>query len=78
MLVITLILFLSTLVLYWIIRVQIRASQKRELVDTYGLSPNKLRKMNYRQLKQLASDIEKLRKKNDAYGLENLIRPYRP
>ena len=62
----------------WIIRFQICSSRRRYLIDTYGLDRKKLQRLNCRQTKELRKAIEKLREQNDAFGLENLIRPYRP
>jgi hypothetical protein len=62
----------------WIIRFQICSSRLRYLIDTYGLDRKKLRKLSCRQAKALRNNIDELRDKNDAFGLENLIRPYRP
>jgi hypothetical protein len=62
----------------WIIRFQICSARLRYLIDTYGLDRKKLRKLSCYQTKKLRNDIEGLRDKNDAFGLENLIRPYRP
>lgn len=70
-------LFLALLVLYWIIHFQIRASRRRYLIETYGISFQKLRKLKSQELKLLRNRIDALRKSGDAYGLEELIRPYR-
>ena len=56
---------------------QIHASQVRYLVDTYGLSRQKLRLLKYKAIKQLRRDIQKLRHENKPYELESLIKPYR-
>ena len=70
-------LFLALLALYWIVYFQIRASRRRYLIETYGISSQKLRKLKFHDLKLLRNRIDELRKSGDAYGLEELIRPYR-
>jgi len=73
-----LLIFAATLfVLYWFLRLQIRLSRVRYLVDAYGLDSKKLRKLSYKDIKRLRFSINALRRANDAYGLEDLIRPYR-
>ena len=68
----------ALLAIIWIIRFQICSSRLRYLIDTYGLDRKKLRKLSCRQAKALRNNIDELQDKNDAYGLENLIRPFRP
>ena len=63
--------------IYWIIRLQICLSRVRYLVDTYGIDRKKLRKLSCREIKTLRNSIDTLRDANDAFGLENLMRPYR-
>ena len=63
--------------IYWIIRMQICLSRVRYLVDTYGLSRKKIQPMKCKEVKNLREKIDELRAKNDAYGLEALIKPYR-
>jgi hypothetical protein len=63
--------------LVWLIRLQICLSRVRYLVDTYGMDRKKLRKLSCKELKKLKSSIDDLRHANDAFGLENLVRPYR-
>ncbi len=63
--------------IYWIIRMQICLSRVRYLVDTYGLSRKKIQPMKCKEVKNLREKIDELREKNDAYGLEALIKPYR-
>lgn len=63
--------------IYWLIRLQIHASQVRYLVDNYGLSRQKLRPLKYKAIKQLRQDIEKLRSENKPYDLEALVKIYR-
>lgn len=65
------------LAIYWLIRLQICLSRARYLVDTYGMDRKKLRKLSCKQLKHLRKSIDDLRQANDAFGLENLVRPYR-
>ena len=64
--------------LFWIIRFQICSSRRRRLVDTYGIDPNKLRKMSCREVKKLRSLIDDLEDRGDAYGLESTVKPLRP
>ncbi|WP_156471390.1 hypothetical protein [Polynucleobacter sinensis] len=63
--------------LYWLVRLQICLSRVRYLVDTYGVDRKKLRKLSCKEIKALRHSIEDLRKANDAFGLEALVRPYR-
>jgi hypothetical protein len=49
----------------------------RYLVDTYGMDRKKLQKLKCKEIKALREWIDTLRHKNDAFGLENLVRPYR-
>ena len=56
---------------------QIHSSQIRYLVDTYGLSRQKLRPLKYKAIKQLRRDIQKLSSDNKPYELEALLKPYR-
>jgi hypothetical protein len=63
--------------IYWLIRLQICLSRARYLVDTYGMDRKKLRKLSCKELKKLRITIDELRHVNDAFGLENLVRPYR-
>ena len=63
--------------IYWIIRMQICLSRVRYLVDSYGLSRKKIQPMKCKEVKNLREKIDELREKNDAYGLEALIKPYR-
>ena len=46
-------------------------------MDTYGMDRKKLRKLSCAELKKLRISIDELRHANDAFGLENLVRPYR-
>lgn len=64
--------------LFWIIRFQICAARRRRLVDTYGIDSKKLRKMGCKEVTKLRKQVEELKSKGDAYGLEAIIRPYRP
>jgi len=63
--------------IYWIIRLQICLSRVRYLVDTYGMDRKKLRKLSCKEIKTLRNSIDTLRHANDAFGLENLVRPYK-
>ncbi len=63
--------------LIWLIRLQICLSRVRYLVDTYGMDRKKLRKLSCKEIKRLRTSIDELRHANDAFGLENLVRPYR-
>jgi len=63
--------------IYWLIRLQICLSRIRYLVDTYGLDRKKLQKLKCKEVKALRVSIDQLRHANDAFGLENLVRPYR-
>ena len=64
-------------VIYWIIRMQICMARIRYLVDTYGLSRKKLRPLKCKEIKQLRESLDQLQSKEDATGLENLVRSYR-
>jgi len=63
--------------IYWLIRLQICLSRLRYLVDTYGMDRKKLRKLSCKEIRALRDSIDALRHENDAFGLENLVRPYR-
>lgn len=63
--------------IYWLIRLQICLSRIRYLVDTYGMDRQKLQKLKCKEVKALRESIDQLRHANDAFGLENLVRPYR-
>ena len=63
--------------IYWLIRLQICLSRIRYLVDTYGMDLKKLQKLKCKEVKALRVSIDQLRHANDAFGLENLVRPYR-
>jgi hypothetical protein len=64
--------------LFWIIRFQICSSRRRRLVDTYGIDSQKLRKLSCKEVSKLKQRIQDMRDKDDAYGLETVISPYRP
>jgi hypothetical protein len=75
---ILLLIFAPTLfALYWLIRRQMKLAKVRYLVDAYGLDPKKLIRLKYDDIKGLRNSIDALRHANDAYGLENLVKPYR-
>jgi hypothetical protein len=63
--------------IYWLIRLQLCLSRARYLVDTYGMDRKKLQKLSCKELKNLRTSIDELRHANDAFGLENLLRPYK-
>ena len=63
--------------IYWIIRLQICLARTRYLVDTYGMDRKKLQKLKCKEVKALRDSIDALRNTNDAFGLEDLVRPYR-
>ncbi|CAM3825838.1 hypothetical protein [Polynucleobacter arcticus] len=63
--------------IYWFIRLQICLSRVRYLVDTYGMDRKKLRKLSCKEIKTLRNSIDALRHTDDAFSLENLVRPYR-
>jgi hypothetical protein len=64
--------------MYWIIRYQMSVSRRRRLVENYGLDRKKLNKLSYVELKALQKNIKGLSGGNNAYAVEELIRPYRP
>lgn len=63
--------------LLWLIKLQICLSRVRYLVDTYGMDRKKLRKLSCKDIKMLRNSIKSLKRANDAFGLETLVRPYR-
>ena len=64
--------------LFWIIRFQICSARRRSLVDTYGIDSKKLRKMSCKEVGKLRKSIQDLKDKDDTYGLESIIKPFRP
>ncbi len=72
--------FFSTLLLaaYATVRYLISSSGVRYLVDTYGMDKKKLGKLKYKDIATLRKNINQLRKQNDAFSLEELVRKYRP
>jgi len=50
----------------------------RSLVDNYGLDRKKLKSLTHHEISGLQKSIAALRKNHDAFGLEQLLRPYRP
>ncbi|QWE08179.1 hypothetical protein [Polynucleobacter ibericus] len=64
--------------LFWIIRFQICSARRRRLIETYGIDSKKLRKMSCKEVGKLRKSIQEMQDKDDAYGLESVIRPYRP
>ena len=71
---------LSTLLLlaYGVIRYIALSSGIRFLVDTYGMDKKKLAKLKHKDIAELRKNINQLRKQNDAFSLEELVRRYRP
>ena len=63
--------------IYWLIRLQLCLSRVRYLVDTYGMDRKKLRRLSCKEIKALRNSVDALRHANDAFGLEDLVRPYR-
>jgi hypothetical protein len=47
-------------------------------VDTFGLDPKKLRKMTCKEVTKLRGLIGDAQDKDDVYGLECIIKPYKP
>ena len=72
--------FFSALLLtvYAVIRYIVSSSGVRYLVDTYGMDKQKLGKLKYKEIATLRKNINQLRKQNDAFSLEELVRKYRP
>ena len=72
--------FISTLLLtvYMVIRYIISSSGVRYLVDTYGMDKKKLGQLKYKDIAALRKKINQVRKQNDAFSLEELVRKYRP
>jgi len=64
--------------LFWIIRFQICSSRRRRLVETYGIDSKKLRKMSCKEVGKLRQRIQEMKDKDDVYGLESVIKPFRP
>ena len=64
--------------IFWIIRLQICISQRRRLVDAYGISYKKLQKMSCKQVKSLKQNIQKAEDEGNTLDLENVIQQYRP
>lgn len=63
--------------IYYLIRLQICLSRVRYLVDSYGLDRQKLRALSCKETKVLRNSIDALRQADDAFRLEDLIKPYR-
>lgn len=68
----------AALVIYLIIRRLLSGSGVRSLVDNYGLDGHKLKSLKPAELKALNQQISQLRKQNNAFGLEDLLRKFRP
>jgi uncharacterized membrane protein (DUF106 family) len=74
-----LIAFLSSLGLVALVIVKLLLSRSgiRYLVDSYGLDRKKLSKLNAKEIAELKKSINLLRKKNDPFALEELMRKFR-
>jgi len=72
--------FFSVLLLaaYAIIRYIITSSGVRCLIDAYGMDRQKLRKLTSKEIAILKKNLIQLRKQNDAFALEEIVRKYRP
>ena len=66
------------LVIYLIVRRLLSGLGIRSLVDNYGLDSHKLKNLKPAELKALNKQIQQLRKQNNAFGLEDLLRKFRP
>lgn len=66
------------LVIYLVVRRLLSGSGVRSLVDNYGLDGQKLKDLKPAELKALNKQIQQLRKQNNAFGLEDLLRKFRP
>jgi len=64
--------------IYTIIKHLLSKSGQRYLIDSYGLDSKKLESLNKQDIRALRASINQLRKQNDAFGLEELLRRYRP
>lgn len=65
------------LAIYYLVRLQICLSRVRYLVDAYGLDRQKLRTLSCKETKVLRNAIDALRRADDPFSLEALIKPYR-
>ena len=63
--------------IFWLISMQVCLARVRYLVDTYGLSREKLRPLKCKEVKQLRASLDRLQSDEDISGIENLVRPYR-
>lgn len=68
---------LALIAIYYCIQSLLYFSGVRYLIDAYGLSRQKLRPLKHQEIKELRKSIDQLRKSNDPYALETLIKPYR-
>jgi len=64
--------------IYTIINHLLSKSGQRYLIDSYGLDSKKLETLSKQDIRALRASINQLRKQNDAFGLEELLRRYRP
>jgi len=60
-----------------IVKLLLSRSGIRYLVDGYGLDRKKLSKLNTKEIAELKKSINLLRKKNDPFALEELMRKFR-
>jgi uncharacterized membrane protein (DUF106 family) len=60
-----------------IVKLLLSRSGVRYLVDSYGLDRKKLAKLNTKEIAELKKSINLLRKKNDPFALEELIRKWK-
>ena len=64
--------------IYTIIKHLLSKSGQCYLIDSYGLDSKKLESLSKQDIRALRASINQLRKQNDAFGLEELLRRYRP
>ena len=64
--------------IYTIIKHLLSKSGHSYLIDSYGLDSKKLETLSKQDIRALRASINQLRKQNDAFGLEELLRRYRP
>jgi len=64
--------------IYTMIKHLLSKSVQRYLIDSYGLDSKKLESLSKQDIRALRASINQLRKQNDAFGLEELLRRYRP
>jgi len=64
--------------IYTMIKHLLSKSVQRYLIDSYGFDSKKLESLSKQDIRALRASINQLRKQNDAFGLEELLRRYRP